>query len=397
MLAPDASGSRVWGRMFDRIKQTAKRWWGAGDGSTFGPGWTYANPVDLVVGITEAERMPAIYRAIDLISGDLAKVDKRAETEDGEPIDDGLVRLLTRRPCDWLNAYEFWRLVTYQLLRDGNSVSVLNYNAAGVVESIEPVLMNQAAVSVAEGRVLYMIRGKTYEPYEVLHFRTKSLCGIWGRSPLQICNSAAALMVTQETSAKRIAQALAAPTVVIGHPGALTDSAVSNIKSAYLREHSQPTNVPLVLREGMKAESLSMQAADAEFQKARAYSIDDVARIYGLPSSSMLGSFADTRYSSDLGSLNKAYADQCLSLWAGPMAAEVATKLGFDRFVFDLTQVQRGTFAAQVDALVKATAGGIITRDEARARLGFPRDALSSSSDVGGDAVAGVVLDEVAA
>ena len=123
-----------------------------------------------------------------------------------------------------------------------------------------------------------------------------------------------------------------------------------------------------------------MQAADAEFQKARAYSIDDVARIYGLPSSSMLGSFADTRYSADLGSLNKAYADQCLSLWAAPMAAEVATKLGFDRFVFDLTQVQKGTFAAQVDALVKATAGGIITRDEARARLGFPQDAISSSS-----------------
>tara|TARA_Y100001963_G_scaffold141589_1_gene209966 strand:- start:554 stop:1708 length:1155 start_codon:yes stop_codon:yes gene_type:complete len=366
--------------LFERIRKLGKRWWGAGDGASFGPGWTYSQPVDLVVGTTEAERMPAIYRALDLISGDLAKVDKRAEMADGTPLEGGVVRLLTRRPCDWLNAFEFWRLVSYQLLRDGNSVSVLNYNAAGVVESIEPVLMNQAAVSVAEGRVLYMIRGKAYEPEDVLHFRTRSLDGIWGKSPLQICNPAAALMVTQETSAKRIAQSLAAPTVVINHPGTLTDGAVANIKSAYLREHSKPTNVPLVLREGMKAESLSMQASDAEFQKARAYSIDDVARIYGLPSSSMLGSFADTRYSSDLGSLNKAYADQCLSLWAAPMAAEVANKLGFDRFVFDFTHVQKGTFAAQVDALVKATAGGIISRDEARARLGYPPGGISSSS-----------------
>ena len=326
--------------------------------------------------------MPAIYRALDLISGDLAKVDKRAETEDGTPIEGGVVRLLTRRPCEWLNAFEFWRLVSYQLLRDGNSVSVLNYNAAGVIESIEPVLMNQSAISVHEGRLTYSIRGETFGPDEVLHFRTRSIDGIWGKSPLQVCSAAAGLMVTQETSAKRIAQALAAPTVVIGHPGALTDSAV--------------TNVPLVLREGMKAESLSMQAADAEFQKARAYSIDDVARIYGLPSSSMLGSFADSRYSSDLGSLNKAYADQCLSLWAAPMAAEVATKLGFDRFVFDLTQVQKGTFAAQVDALVKATAGGIITRDEARARLGFPLDAISSPSSLDlGEQLAEVDEDEV--
>lgn len=382
--------------MFDRIRDIARRWWGAGDGSSFGPGWTYAPTLDLIVGTTEAERMPAIYRALDLISGDLAKVDKRAETEDGTPIEGGVVRLLTRRPCEWLNAFEFWRLVSYQLLRDGNSVSVLNYNAAGVIESIEPVLMNQSAISVHEGRLTYSIRGETFGPDEVLHFRTRSIDGIWGKSPLQVCSAAAGLMVTQETSAKRIAQALAAPTVVIGHPGALTDSAVSNIKSAYLREHSQPTNVPLVLREGMKAESLSMQAADAEFQKARAYSIDDVARIYGLPSSSMLGSFADSRYSSDLGSLNKAYADQCLSLWAAPMAAEVATKLGFDRFVFDLTQVQKGTFAAQVDALVKATAGGIITRDEARARLGFPLDAISSPSSLDlGEQLAEVDEDEV--
>lgn len=170
----------------------------------------------------------------------------------------------------------------------------------------------------------------------------------------------------------------------------MSESAVSSIKSAFLREHSKPTNVPLVLREDMSAETMTVQAADAQFMQARSYSIDDVCRIYGLPAPSLLGSFeGGVGYNSDLAALNKAYADKCLANWAAIIQAEVEFKLDVECFKFALDEISRGSFAAQVDALTKATGGGLLTVEEARQRLGVPAT-KPVSSDPGGNSTPSV-------
>lgn len=328
---------------------------------------------DGTVSTVTADRLPAVYTAITRISTDVARVRKYVRNRDGDEVVGGLSRLLASRPNEWQTGFEFWRVMVSNMLIYGNACAVIIRNGAGQVEALEPRLPGEVAPTVVDGKIVYNVSNVgTLPQWDVLHFKTRSRDGLWGISPIQQCQDALSLYKDQEVAARSIYQALGSPKMVLTTPKPLTDEAVNRIKGAYKNNNATATGTPLVLREGMEAKTLDAKAADAEFAKARGWSLNDVARIFMIPPT-MLQHLEDVRYNSDLGTLNKHYVDACLNLWTAPMQTEIEYKLlrGQD-FAFDFTRISGGTFANQIDTLSKAVGSGLLSKEEARERLGLP-------------------------
>ncbi len=132
------------------------------------------------------------------------------------------------------------------------------------------------------------------------------------------------------------------------------------------------TGRPLVLAEGMKVERISSTLDDTGLSDARAFSVQDVSRIYGVPVS-MLSGESGSGYGT-MEWLSRMYVDACLVHWLHAWQSEVLLKLAspFDSMTWDLDSIIRPGIAEQMAALRTGVEAGFLTRNEARAKLDLP-------------------------
>ena len=150
------------------------------------------------------------------------------------------------------------------------------------------------------------------------------------------------------------------------------------IAEEFKKRHGGSRNAgePIVLGDGIKLERISSTLEDAGLEAARKYSIGDVSRIYGVPSS-YLSEEVGTNYGT-MEWLSRMYVDACLQTWlAGWRAEWLAKTAPFAEMTFDLDALLRPGVAEQMAALRTAVEAGFMTRNEARERLDMaPLDGL---------------------
>jgi HK97 family phage portal protein len=156
----------------------------------------------------------------------------------------------------------------------------------------------------------------------MLHVRAIGLDGLWGESPVRLCKTSLQVMAAQETSQLNVMQNAGNPKIAMVHPGPLSASARQAITEDYMARHSgsENTGKPLVLAEGMRVERISSTLDDAGISAARRYSVEDVSRIYGVPTS-YLSEHSTSAYGS-MEWLTRMYLDACLSHWFAAWTAD---------------------------------------------------------------------------
>lgn len=142
---------------------------------------------------------------------------------------------------------------------------------------------------------------------------------------------------------------------------------------AFEKRHNSPEKAGRagLLREGMKANVLSMNNRDAEMIENRKFQRQDAALYLGLES--ILGDDQSVSYNS-LSEKNRGYLMNCLNRWLVRYEQEIEFKLlsrrEFDaasHYVrYDTSDLIRSDFVSTVDALTKAVSGMIFTTNEAR-------------------------------
>jgi HK97 family phage portal protein len=157
------------------------------------------------------------------------------------------------------------------------------------------------------------------------------------------------------------------PKLAIVHPGPMGAPAKQMVAEDFVKHHAGAANAgrPLVLSEGMKVERISSTLDDAGIAAARRYSVEDVSRIYGVPTS-YLSEHSTNAYGS-MEWLSRMYVDACLSHWFAAWQAEITAKLlPFGEMHFDADTISRPSLAEQMAALRTGVESGVITRNEAR-------------------------------
>lgn len=316
----------------------------------------------LVTAINSIRYTP-IYRATSLIAADIARTPCT--------ISDPTVDALWRNPSTLMPGFEFRRSMVLQTLLFGNSFALINRTIGGDLIELIPLDAESVSLDTTSPRPFY--RSSQYGDLaleQVLHFRAPGTTGLWGDSPVRICNTAISLMASQERMALNAYSNGGNPKIALVHPGPLSLEARQRIMADYEARHAGSENAgrPVVLAEGMKVERISSTLDDTGLDTARRFSIADVSRIYGIPVS-YLSESAGNSYGT-MEWLSRMYVDSCLSQWIETVRAEILHKLApFGSMSFDLDSIIRPGMAEQMAALRTGVEAGFLTRNEARAKL----------------------------
>jgi HK97 family phage portal protein len=301
-----------------------------------------------------------VYRAATLVANDVARTPLE--------VSDDIVQRLLVQPNRWQNGFEFRRALTLQALLYGNAFAVINRTVGGDLLELLPVNIDSVSLDLTKAEPVYKTSQYGDVPMNsMLHIRAAGLDGLWGESPVRLCRTSLQILAAQESAQLEVMKNAGNPKLAFVHPGPLSEGARQSISEKFVQHHSGSVNAgkPLVLAEGMRVERISSTLDDAGISAARRYSVEDVSRIYGVPTSYLsehsTGSFGSMEW------LSRMYLDGCLAHWFAAWSAEIAAKLApFASLHFDADFISRPSLAEQMAALRTGVESGVITRNEAR-------------------------------
>jgi HK97 family phage portal protein len=126
------------------------------------------------------------------------------------------------------------------------------------------------------------------------------------------------------------------------------------------------------LEQGLKFSALSVSPEDAEVLESRRFTVEEMARIFGVPPPVIQdythGTFTNTAQAATW------FAQLTLTPWVRKIEAEFSRALFTDpamHLEIDLSALMRGDYAARWTAAQIAVANGILTPNEIREQEGF--------------------------
>jgi len=331
-------------------------------------------------------RLAPYYRALDLISGDIAKLPlmtyKRESTGKQRATGHQAYHLLRYKANDRMTAHNFKRAFAYQALCGNGYAHIRRVN--GRVQEL--ILLDSAKVTPVDyrGALWYVYEtggGSTlrFEHSEILHMHGLAWDGVCGYDSRQIMGEAIASGLAVRKYGSKYFSNNARPSIVLEHPGSFKNNdAAERLRKGWERMTKGLDNShrAVVLEEGLKANAIGVNAADAQLVEAAEFNLIDVALFFGIPPHK-LGHSGRTSYNS-LEQENQAYLDQCLDHWLVQLEQECRDKLLSERqkaadshvIEFNREALLEADVATKAEAIQKALGGAAwMTVDEARGKF----------------------------
>ena len=332
----------------------------------------YARPEPLATPAINS--LPAVVRATQLISADLARLPFSIIDASGSEVDSPITQLMTREASRWQSGYEFRRYITACALEGGNGLALIRRDSTGEVAELQPMPIGAAQAEITEDGLVYRIGGATLSSDQVLHlgcYPNVNQPG-WFVGPMDAARACMDLAADQEAAHRSLIKTGSSGKVAISHPGAMSDQTVQAIRDAWQTMHSTPEGAsrPLILREGMKAEKISESTSNV--LESRRFSIQEVARAFGIP--------PEMLYQQGGGALSsqsetaRAYVDGALAQWVTAWESEITRKLcgPGEHARLDTDVLLRGNMRDAGMALSKLVLAGILSPNDGRKRMGLP-------------------------
>lgn len=390
----------------EKFRAKLKSWAGA-EGSWRGPffgqgefgGWHELGPYEdgyqraLSLDGHSARRIPACYAAVMASARAVSQCypeHKRVTTTGRQEVvrTSSASRVLNRP-----NSYESWPQfilnIVASMLFDGNGYAIAVRNDRDEVVALHRLARGTCEPYVAEdGSIYYSIGSNPMVPdlidymapaRDVLHLRQHTpRHPLIGESPIVAAAIAAGVNVALSRSQLAFFSRMNRPSGVISTDKELRGDQLDLLREKFA-EHSKAWaqgGVP-VLSHGLKFQTVSINSQDSQLVEAQRLSIEDIARVYGVPLP-VVG---------DLTHATMQNVEQLVNLWLsvslGALIENIERSLDAlfelprtaERHEFvelDTAALLRLDFAGRTDALVKGVQGALYTPDEARAREGLP-------------------------
>ena len=201
---------------------------------------------------------------------------------------------------------------------------------------------------------------------------------IEGVSPIKACREMLGLGIAVQKFGGAFFGNGALPGAVVEVPGQLTEVGAQQLKTAWEDVHKGASNGSrlAVLTESAKFSKISLSPEDSQFLETKQATVQDVARLYGVPPHLLADASGSTSWGSGLHEQNVAFSQYSLR----PLVTRVEQALtsimrsegiavAYARF--DLESMRRAT-NERWDTYSKAISSGILSIDEIRQYEGLP-------------------------
>ena len=201
-----------------------------------------------------------------------------------------LYRILTRQPNAAMTRAQWIQTTVLHLCLYGNAFTkpVLVDGEVTALHLLDPLRMR----IVFNGETSYVLKyygpqGQTviYSPLDLLHFRIFSLDGIIGLSPLEYHRMTFDSEAAAQLYATSIYRNGGRPSGVLKYQGQLRKEQADQIRESWSALHSGPDGIGrvAVLDNGTTYEAVGIPLADLEYIAQQRYSVEQIARIFGVP------------------------------------------------------------------------------------------------------------------
>lgn len=256
-----------------------------------GGGPSYAGPA---VSETTAMRNTAVFRCVSLKAGVIASLPLQVfeRTDGGRKLaaKHRLYPLLQGEPNDLMSAFIWKEFIVSNLMLAGNHYSVVEYDNAGRVVALLPVMPQQTEVSRVNGRNRYTFRFRdgqeVLDQEDVVHVPGVGFDGVKGISPIQWAGrQPVGTAIALEEMVGRMHANSMRPSGFMELPPKITEEGVRRLRTQLDLLYAGVSNSGKTIfgDAGSKWTPMQMSLQDAQTLESRRFQVADIARLFGVP------------------------------------------------------------------------------------------------------------------
>jgi HK97 family phage portal protein len=270
------------------------QWASRQDGNNFRTNQVTLAQYDDKATASTALSLSATWACVNLISGTISSLPLMVyRTVNGERSvarDHPLYRLLHDTPNYDQTAVDFLEFISASVELQGNAYAEKKMTDRGVVIAIVPIRPDIVTVRrTPSGKLLYVWKdGNTRNEIledRMLHIRGFGGGPLGGASTLSSCASTFAGAMSVERASSAMFRNGARPSGVLSTEKTLTIEQ-RKIAEQLLQEKfvgAMNDGRPMVLDNGVQWQQLTMKSTDAEMLESRKFSVEEIARVFGVP------------------------------------------------------------------------------------------------------------------
>jgi HK97 family phage portal protein len=339
---------------------------------------------------TDAKYIPAAYasvmanaRAVSQCYASHKRINSKGKHE---IVTDSPAARILREPNDYMTWPQFILSMVAGMQFDGESFGIAARDERGDILALHPLQRRSASPYVAPETqdVFYGVGATDLVPLEsqfmapqrdVLHLR--QYCPrnpLIGESPIKAAALAAGINVALSRSQAAFFARMSRPSGVLSTDQTLTADQMVKLRERFEEQAKrwQAGGLP-ILSNGLKFASVALNSQDAQLIQAQRLSIEDIARVYGVP----LPVIGDLSHST----LNN--VEQLIGMWLsvslGALLENIERSLDklfhlpVNEYIeLDVSALLRTDFLARIDGVTQGVQGGLFTPNEAREKEGLP-------------------------
>jgi HK97 family phage portal protein len=354
--------------------------------------WLTGPRVAAGVRVTEkgSPAIPAVYRAVALLSGSIASLPIHAYRRAGDlrlPAGErsqGTQLLL--KPHEDLTWFEFCELVVVSLMLHGNFYARILRDELGRITELWPLNPAQVMAGRAkDGTKVYRVSGDTapdggptpHTDDTIFHIPNMGYDGICGVSPVRAAREGLGLaLAAEQTGAKLFGSGMLA-SGILQTEQRLTPTDAEALKERWKEKSAGLANAheAVVLDRGAKFFPLTINPDDAQFLETRRFQVNEIARLFGVPPHLLGDVEKSTSWGTGIEQQNIGFVVWTLNGILGRIESRITSKLLQSETVyckFDVKGLLRGDAQARAEFYRAMREIGAVNADDIRALEDLP-------------------------
>lgn len=360
---------------------------GAGD---MGPPGTWQRNLNPTSDPSILVAFSAVYACVQRIASDMGKlpiriVEINQRTREEIDLNEDPFETLMRQPNAYQTRVDFIQTLMCSTLLQGNGIAWMRRNGRNEPVELHPWDWRTVEPRIGEdGSIFYKLgpnklagfnNGFVAPARDVIHHRMPmaSAYPLHGVTPIYAAAASGSLGLRVLQQSQQFFGNMARPSGVLSSEANIDETTAGDIRKRW-RENYREGGIgdTAVLGFGLKWQSVTLSAIDAQLIEQLRFSVEDVCRVFMVPTF-LVGDTSKVTYRNSE-QLARAYLQNCLGYHVE--ALQERLNLSFDfgtrfKIMFDLDALLKTELDQRFGAYQKALQSGVLTINEARALEGY--------------------------